>query len=81
MMLKDWIGVWPEIPLLIPTQNAKLITQIYMKVKATQHLHQGTIGLQFNKMCGNTFLTSKYTDPSDCYILLLRTVTALQLHY
>lgn len=52
-----------------------------MKVKATQHLHQGKIGLQFNKMCGYTLLTNEHTAPSDCYILLLRTVTALRLHY
>lgn len=51
-MLKGWIGICPEFPFLIPTLNAKLITQVYMKVKATQHLHQGKIGLQFNKMCG-----------------------------
>lgn len=80
-MLKGWIGIWPKFPLPIPSLNAKLITQIYMKVKATQHLHQGKPGLQFNKMCGNTLLTNEYTAPSDCCILLLRTVTALQLHY
>lgn len=79
-MLKGWVGIWPKF-LLIPTVNAKLITQIYMKVKATQHLHQGKIGLQFNKMCGNSLLTNEYTGPSDCYILLLRNVTALQLQY
>lgn len=52
-----------------------------MKVKATQHLHQGKIGLQFNKLCGNTLLTNEYTAPSNCSILLLGTVTALQLHH
>lgn len=80
MMLTGWIGIWPESPFLIPALIAKLITQIYVKVKATQHLHQGKIGLQFNKMCGNTLLTNEYTAPPDCCILLLRTVAALQLH-
>lgn len=81
MILEGWIGIWPESPFLIPAMNAELITQIYMKVKATQGLHQGKIGLQFNKTCGNTLLTNEYTAASDCYILLSKTVTALQLHY
>lgn len=79
MMLEGWVGIWPGF--LTPAPNAKLITEIYMKVKATQHLHQGKIGLQFNKLCGNTLLTNEYTAPSNCSILLLGTVTALQLHY
>lgn len=52
-----------------------------MKVKAAQHLHKGKIGLQFNKLRGNSLLTNEYTAPSNCSILLLGTVTALQLHY
>lgn len=79
-MLEGWIRIWPGFLILIPALNAKLITEIYMKVKATQHLHQGKIGLQFNKLCGNTVLTNEYTASSNCSILLLGTVTALQLH-
>lgn len=79
MMLDGWIGIWPGF--LIPALNAKWITEIYVKVKAAQHLHKGKIGLQFNKLCGNSLLTNEYTAPSNCSILLLGTVTALQLHY
>lgn len=46
MMLEGWIGFWPEFPLLISTLNAKLITQICMKVKTSQHLHHRKIGLK-----------------------------------
>lgn len=81
MMLEGWIGIWPVFLILIPALNAKLITEIYMKMKAAQHLHQGKIRLQFNKLCSNALLTNEYTAPSKCSILLLGTVTALQLHY
>lgn len=80
-MPKGQIGTWPEFPPLISALNAKLITQIHVKVKSTQHLHHGKIGLQLSKMCENTLLTNEYTAPSDCCISLLRTVAALQLHY
>lgn len=43
-MLRGWIGTWPEFPFLIPTLNARLLTQISVKMKATHHLHQGKIG-------------------------------------